>query len=138
MNNPAKPPPLSGTVQRYDPDTGRQEGAEDTRPPWLRILHPWSAGLLLAVDNLCFGANAVTGFLATPIVIAVAFTVTFAGVYRMQRQRGGDGVFTSLTKALLCGALAAVPWSVAGTAVGGLVLLAAGMSGSSPKNPPQS
>ena len=84
---------------------------------------------MLLVDNICFGANALTGFLATPLVVVIAFTAAFAGVYRIQRQRAGNGRLASFFKACVCGVLAGVPWSIAGTTVGGLVLLAAGMSG---------
>lgn len=128
MNERPHPPPLPGTgggVQQ--PPPGAFPPADD-RPPWFNLLHPWSGGWLLFVDNVCFGANALTGFLATPIVIFIAFGTVFAGVYRIQRKRAGNGRLASFFKAFMCGVLAGVPWSIAGTAVGGLVLLAAGMS----------
>jgi hypothetical protein len=107
--------------------------AGDERPPWLSVLHPWSGGLLLLVDNLCFGGEVMTGMLALPVVVFLAFSTVFLGVYRIQRRRAGNGRLASLAKALVCGMLAGVPWSIAGTAVGGLVLLLSGLSGGSRK-----
>jgi hypothetical protein len=89
-------------------------------------LHPLSGALLLGVDNLFFGANAMTGFLATPLVSVLAFVITTAGVFRVQRRRAGDGRAAGVFKALFCGLLAALPWSVAGTLAGTLILVLSG------------
>lgn len=84
--------------------------------------------MLLFIDNLFFGGEALTLGLAWPVLSAVAFMITFTGVHLTQRHVAGDKRGASLAKAFLCGVLAGVPTSIAGTAVGGLVLLSSGLS----------
>lgn len=139
MSEPDNPPPLPAPVQTVTPvPIPKKESSQpDDRPPWLRLLHPWSAALLLTVDTLCFGPEALSGMMAEPLIMVSAFGVTFTGVFKIQRTRAGEGKLSSFVKAFICGILAGLPFPIAGTAVGGLVLLAAGMSaGSGGKKPP--
>lgn len=93
----------------------------------LRFLSPLSGAVVLAVDNLLFGANAGTAMVATPLISLVAFGVTTASVFSVQRLRERDSRGRSLIKGLFCGLLAGIPTSIAGTALGGLVILASGL-----------
>lgn len=102
---PARPLPPSGGV----PGTGRP------------TFHPWSAILLLVVDNLWNLADfAVIGL---PITVPLCFLCVFAGTFVIQRKRNQDPLGRALAKALFLGVIAAVPYSVTGTPVG-LALLA--------------
>jgi hypothetical protein len=77
--------------------------------------------LLLVADNLWTLAEfAVVSWLLT---VPLSFLVVFTGTFQIQRCQGGDSVGRALAKALLLGAIAAVPFSVTGTPVG-LALLA--------------
>ena len=104
--------------------------SEQPQKPAGSFLHPMSGGLLLLVDNIFFGANALTGGMATPVSSALAFLVTGCGVYSIQRNRSLDPVGTSLVKALGAGLVAGIPTSISGTALGALVLLLSGLDGS--------
>ena len=93
----------------------------------LRFLSPLSGAVVLAVDNLLFGANAGTAMVATPLVSFLAFVATSASVFSVQRLRERDSRGRSLIKGLFCGLLAGIPTSIAGTALGGFVILASGL-----------
>lgn len=113
-------PPLPLEVVSPEPprDSGSRRGSE-TKPGGVPF-HPWSAALLLAVDNLW----ALPDF----AVITLAFTVpacflmVFTGVFFIQHRQRDDSVGKALAKALLLAVIAAVPTSVTGTPVG-LILL---------------
>jgi hypothetical protein len=83
--------------------------------------HPWSALLLLVVDNLWNLAEFAV--IDLPITVPLCFLCVFAGTFLVQRRRNQDSVGRALAKALFLGVVAAVPFSVTGTPVG-LALLA--------------
>ena len=83
--------------------------------------HPYSAALLIVVDNLWNLADwTVIGWLLT---IPLSFLSVSVPVFWIQRRRNRDGRKVALAKAVFLGAVAAVPFSVTGTPVG-LALLA--------------
>lgn len=92
------------------------------------FLHPLSGALILAVDNLFFGANAILGGVATPVISAMAFLVTSIGVYWLQKNKLHETRQKSLLKSLFSGMIAGIPTSIAGTVLGTLVLLFSGRS----------
>ena len=94
----------------------------------MRFLSPVSGLAVLAVDNTFFGANVGTVGLALPVLCAMAFSFTSIFVFLIQRLREKDTLAKSAAKALFCGALAGVPTSIAGTALGSFVLLASGLN----------
>lgn len=118
---PEAPPPLP--LEVVPPEPPRDSGAR--RPAGARPgpvpFHPWSAALLLAVDNLW----ALPDFAVITLAVTVpaCFLMVFAGVFLIQRRHRGDAVGVALAKALLLAVIAAVPTSVTGTPVG-LALLA--------------
>jgi hypothetical protein len=93
------------------------------------ILEPATAGLILAVDWLFFGAEAVTLGWSVLLTSVSAFAITAAGVFWIQRTRSGDSVARAALKALFAGAVAGIPTSIGGTALGTLVLILAGLRG---------
>ncbi len=83
--------------------------------------HPWSAVLLLVVDNLWNLAEfAIIDWFVT---VPLSFLFVFTGTFLIQRRRNHDPIGRALAKALFLGAVAAVPFSITGTPVG-LALLA--------------
>lgn len=94
------------------------------------FLHPLSGALILAVDNLFFGANAILGGIATPLISAMAFLMTSMGVYWLQKNKMNETRQKSLLKALFSGMIAGIPTSIGGTVLGTLVILFSGQSDS--------
>jgi hypothetical protein len=107
-------------LQRYEEGFNRPR-----RKLWL---HPASGLLVLAVDWLFFAPEAATMELAAIITSPLAFVITAAGVFWIQRRKNGDSVGPAFLKALLGGFIAGIPTSIAGTIFGTLVLTLSGLS----------
>ncbi len=111
------PGPATGPVRwLIDPDRGQ--------------LLPLTGILILALDWLLFSSNLITAGLATPIVMAIGFLLGGGGTLILQKWIAGDRLWKALLKALVAGIVVGVPWPLAGTLVGGWVLLAAGIRNS--------
>jgi len=119
--SPETPPPLPLEVVAPEPtrDSGSRRGSGTT--PGGVPFHPWSAALLLAVDNLWSLPDFAVITLA--FTVPACFLMVFVGVFFIQRRRRADSVGKALTKAFLLAGIAAIPTSVTGTPVG-LALLA--------------
>lgn len=91
-------------------------------------LHALSGLLLITVDNLFWGVEAASLSLAVPISVVLSFSITAVLVTMIQRFLGRDPWGVSVTKALFCAILAGIPTSIMGTAFGGFILLASGLS----------
>lgn len=95
---------------------------------WMNtFFHPYSGMLIIGVDLAAFGANAPTGFWLTPLICVLAFLVTFCGVYKIQRSKGGDNRAPAMWKAALGGVAAGLPLPIAGTFVGMSILVLSGL-----------
>jgi hypothetical protein len=90
-------------------------------------LLPLAGIWILALDWLLFSSNLVTAGLATPIVMAIGFIVGGGGTLILQKWIAKDPLWKAFVKALVAGIVVGAPWPLAGTLVGGWVLLAAGM-----------
>lgn len=111
--------------------------ADDRRPGaswrWLLVQQPgrWllpATGLwILGLDWLLFTKNALVLGLATPVLVIVGLVAGSAGAYFLQRRYAGDRGLGALAKALVAGAVVGVPLPIAGTIVGGWILLASGL-----------
>lgn len=99
-------------------------------------VHPVSAVMVLLLDNLFFGANALTGGAATPLVCATVFMVTSVGVFTTQKVLAKDRFSSSLAKAMVLGAIAAIPTPISGTIVGASLLAMAGLRSGQNKQTP--
>jgi hypothetical protein len=93
--------------------------------PWLQ---PTTGVLILALDWALFGGNALTAGALAPLWIAAGALLAGGGTYLIQRRGGKDTARAAAAKAILAGALVAVPFPVAGTFAGSVVLGAAGLS----------
>ena len=114
------PPQIPVRLQRYE-----HTSTPPRRKYWL---HPASGLLVLAVDWLFFAPEAATFEAAAIITSPLAFLITTAGVFWIQRSKSGDSVGKAALKALLGGFIAAIPTSIAGTIFGTLVLMMSGLS----------
>jgi hypothetical protein len=90
------------------------------------LLHPASGLLILALDWLLFSGTVFSLGLSTPALAAIGFMLGGAGVAWIQSRYGDDGTTKSLLKGGASGLLVGVPFPIAGTAAGGLIL---GLSG---------
>lgn len=118
--NSSVPPQIPVRLQRYEESPPRQ-----ARPFWL---HPGSGGLILGVDWFFFGADAVTFGLTLFVTSFLAFGITAAGVFWIQRTKARDSVPAAAAKALFGGFVAGLPTSIAGTLLGTTVLILSGLS----------
>jgi hypothetical protein len=116
----ATPPQIPVRLQRYE---------ETSLPPRRKFwLHPASGLLILAVDWFFFAPEALTFEAAAILTSPLAFLVTTAGVFWIQRRKNGDSFVSAALKALLGGVVAAIPTSIGGTILGTLVLVLSGLS----------
>ena len=118
----AVPPQIPVRLERYERDTP----PKIARRYWL---HPKSGILILAVDWFFFGPELLTAEAAAIVTVPLAFLVTTAGVFWIQRRKNGDSVSAALLKALLGGIVAGIPTSIGGTILGTAVLAISGLSG---------
>lgn len=91
------------------------------------VLHPGTGALILAVDWLFFGTEALTLGGAVILSSIAAFTITAIGVFWIQRNKGGDSFAAAAVKAFLSGVVAGIPTSIGGTALGGIILALSGL-----------
>ena len=112
-----KPPVIDVEVVPEGPRAGSQEAPRSGRAP----VHPLSAILLLAVDNLWMLEDwAVVTWIFT---IPLSFVSVAVPTFFIQKLVNKDRFARAFGLALLLGTIAAVPTSVTGTPVG-LALLA--------------
>ncbi len=90
-----------------------------------KLLHPYSAGLLIFMDNILWGVNALTLGLSTPIISVLAFLITGTITLLIQKFLAKESARESFTKAFFTGVLAGIPTSIAGTALGTVLLIMA-------------
>jgi hypothetical protein len=91
------------------------------------FFHPMSGAVLLGVDWLCFGFEWELGPASMAVMCLAAFAGTYVAVERIQRERHGDAPGVARAKALAAALAAGVPFPVAGTVVGGLILALSGL-----------
>jgi len=117
---PVTSPQLPARLPRYEDAS--------VPPPRKFWLHPASGLLILAVDWMFFAPEAMTFEAAALVTCPLAFLVTTAGVFWIQRKRNGDTFGAAAAKALLGGLAAGIPTSIGGTVLGTLVLVLSGLS----------
>lgn len=91
------------------------------------FFHRASGAAILSIDWLCFGLEWQLGPVSMAAMSAAAFLAAYAAVWRIQTSLGGDDARRAHGKALLGALAAGVPFPVAGTAVGGLILALSGL-----------
>lgn len=118
---PPVPPQIPVRLERYEHEAPPQQ-------PKRFWLHPMSGMLILGVDWLFFAPEAATAELAVIVTAPLAFLITTAGVYLIQRRRNGDSRPVALGKAIVSGIVAGIPTSIGGTILGTTVLALSGLS----------
>ncbi len=91
--------------------------------------HPLSGALCLLVDNVFWGVTAISVGTTVAASSLMAFVLTGVGVYLIQRNLARDRKGPALARAFFLAVIAGLPTSLAGTAVGALVMAWAGMRG---------
>jgi hypothetical protein len=89
--------------------------------------HPASGVVILGIDVLVFGPEMLSGFLAIPLMCALAFLATFPLVFLIQWKWAKNNMATSFGKAFLGAFLAGLPFSIAGTMLGAAVIALSGL-----------
>lgn len=107
------------------PETTGTAIDNEPRPTWL---HPLSGGAILALDWLLFSGNALSGGLATPVVVIGGFALGAFAVAGIQRRTARDAWNRALLKGIVSGIVVGFPMPIAGTALGGAVLGLSGLS----------
>jgi hypothetical protein len=82
---------------------------------------------ILGLDWLLFSQNSLVFGLATPILAVVGFFLGGLGTLYIQRRFAGDRGAIGWLKALVAGLVVGMPFPVAGSLVGGWILLASGL-----------
>lgn len=122
--------PSSGTINPVNPqDSTELRAAEEGAFTGTKsTFHPYAGGAILGVDWAAWGAiEAPTGGLLMAVSMLGSFLLAFALVFNIQRNLNHDSFRGALVKALLGGIVAGLPFPIAGTAVGTLILLASGL-----------
>lgn len=96
-------------------------------PQSKRLMLPICGAWILGWDWLLFSTNALSGGLATPIISVIGFFVGGAGTLFFQRRYAGDSWFKAIAKSFVAAIAVGLPWPLAGTVVGGWVLLMSGL-----------
>lgn len=94
-----------------------------------RFMLPATGLLMLSLDWFLFSGEAATLGLAAPVTAVFGFLAGSLGAYFLQRRFGLDTRPTAIAKALLAGAFVGIPFPLAGTLVGGWVLVSSGLAG---------
>jgi hypothetical protein len=96
-------------------------------PDERRWLLPLTGLWIIGLDWLLFSEEIVTFELATPIIAAVGFALGAAGTYHFQRKFAGDSRRWASMKAVLAGIVVGLPLPLAGTVIGGWILVNSGL-----------
>lgn len=97
------------------------------KPDKPRLYLPISGLLVLGLDWLFFSSNALSGGLATPLIVVLGFIAGTVGTFALQKWIAGDIWWKAATKAVIAGVAVGVPWPIGGTIFGGWVLLSSGL-----------
>lgn len=128
----------SAAVERLAGGVGAPPGVPTLHPGfvgWLlrkghrSFFQPLTGVWVLGLDWLIFGGNALSGGLMTCLAIVGGFLLGGVGTAIIQHHYGQEPLATSLGKGLLGGLVVGAPFPVAGTFVGGLILIMAGLQG---------
>jgi hypothetical protein len=133
--NPQEPnprPPMNElATQKSDPATPTPEltlWKWLTEPVSTQWLLPVTGLWILGLDWLLFTQNTLVLGLATPVLAIVGFLGGTLGTHYFQTRYAGDRGPTAWIKALLAGIVVGIPFPLAGSFVGGWILLNSGLA----------
>ena len=111
-------------------DVRRPTSAEPNAVPfenYKSFYHPASGVVILGLDWLAFGTDALTGFLALPEMCVLAFFASFAAVLAIQVKWSRDKMPIAIGKAFLGAFLVGLPTPITGTMLGAAILALSGL-----------
>ncbi len=91
------------------------------------LLHPASGTLILGLDWLLFSGTVFSGGLAVWITGLTGLIIGGIGTGLIQRRISHDSRTAAALKGLAAGFIVGAPFPIAGTAVGGMVLVLSGL-----------
>jgi hypothetical protein len=89
--------------------------------------HALSGVVILGIDWLAFGTDALTGMLALPEMCVLAFIVSYVAIMAIQTRLAGDTKATAMKKAFLGAFLVGLPLPITGTMLGAGILALSGL-----------
>ena len=107
--------------------------AEDPRS-FRRLYHTASGASILAIDWLLFSGNVLSVGMTTFPTMVLGLVLGGLSTALIQRFVAKDSTLKSLSKALVAGLVVGAPTTVAGTAIGGVILAVSGLSKSQLKS----
>lgn len=110
------------SYENSSPGIAPPEAGRDLLGALAGLFHPITGMVVLGLDWAIFGGTAATMGLGMAIMCAVGFLTGFSGATFVQRMLGKDSWRVSLTKGAVAGLVVGVPFPIAGTTLGGLIL----------------
>jgi hypothetical protein len=94
------------------------------------VLHPLSGLVMLGLDWLLFGGEALSGFVfLEPVLVPLGALAGFISTFLVERRYAGRSLGRSLLAAAFGALVVGVPWPVTGTLIGFAVLALSGLRG---------
>ncbi len=121
------PPLLPTDSIAQTPEVVNPAPDNGSAPTHRTLLHPAAGGLILGLDWILFSSDLLTGGLALPVSMVGGFLVSSIGTALIQRNLAGDSRSKAALKGLAAGIAVGVPFPIAGTAVGGGILVLSGL-----------
>ena len=97
-------------------------------PKQPRFILPATGLWILVLDWLLFSSNALSAWLATPVVMLLGFVLGSGGAFLAQRRATNESLWGDASKAFLAGIVVGLPLPIGGTIIGGWVLLTSGLA----------
>lgn len=103
------------------------ESAAEAHTTRRTFLHPAAGGLILGLDWILFSGTMATAGITLPASVLAGFVIGSIGTTLIQRQLSGDSRTKAALKGLAAGVVVGMPFPIAGTAVGGGILVLSGL-----------
>lgn len=91
------------------------------------FFHPASGALILGLDWLLFSGVVFSGGAGLPVSITLGLLLGGLGTFLLQRRAANDALKPALLKASLAALTVGLPFPVAGTMIGGGIVLLSGL-----------
>jgi hypothetical protein len=107
--------------------TDIQTSQSPGQQPRRRLLHPFSGLTIFGLDWLLFGSNLLSGGALTILWSTLGFVIGAVAVAIIQKRLQQDVTSASVWKGVLAGIAVGIPFPIAGTALGALILTLSGL-----------
>jgi hypothetical protein len=109
------------------PNTGTSSAPAISNTSSETFYHPLSGLIILGIDFLGFGSEALSGFLDTPVICILSFIVALLSILFVQTKYRKDESGLAFGKALLGATLAGMPVFIGGGVFGLAVITMSGL-----------